>query len=232
MSDISELARIESAIAPELKTCTKCGTEKPVTEYGKHSMGKGGLNPVCKVCHNKKTKEWADKNRDRKRATSLEWNKNNKGKIRLAQQKYLKTDHGKAATSEYRKEYRAKNKQKIAEWRQKYHQQPKSKSYRSEYRRENLAQHRANENRRRARKTNVGGSHCAKDVENLMALQRGRCVYCKSDIRNSFHVDHIYPIARGGSNDKANIQLLCPQCNMRKHASDPIVFAQSQGALI
>ncbi len=229
---MNDMARIESAIYPELKTCTKCGTEKHTTEYSKNSMGKGGLNPACKVCRNKKAKEWADNNRDRKRSKSIEWNKNNKVKIRLAKQKYLKTDHGKSATKEYGKEYRAKNKQKIVEWRKKYHQQPKSKSYRSKYRSENLTQHRANENRRRARKTNVGGSHCAKDVENLMTLQRGKCVYCKSYIRHYFHVDHIYPIAKGGSNDKENIQLLCPQCNMRKHATDPIVFAQSQGALL
>lgn len=64
---MNDLARIEQAIGfipafdrSPLKTCTKCGTEKPVSEYGKHSMGKGGLNPACRVCHNKQSKEWAD----------------------------------------------------------------------------------------------------------------------------------------------------------------------------
>lgn len=30
--------------------------------------------------------------------------------------------------------------------------------------------------------------------------------------------DHITPLARGGTNDPANIQILCRPCNSRKHA--------------
>ncbi len=219
-------------IGSALKKCTKCGTEKPVYEYGKHTMGKGGLNPSCKSCCNKRTKEWAEANRHRKRAASLEWNKNNPEKVIASKRKYLASDHGKAKEREYGKNYRAKNSQKTVEYMKIYRQQPKAKAYMARYRKDNLVQHRANENKRRARKANAGGSHSAKDVEMLMELQRSMCVYCKKDIRKSFHVDHIYPISSGGSNDKENIQLLCPLCNMRKHKADPIAFAQSQGALL
>ena len=30
------------------------------------------------------------------------------------------------------------------------------------------------------------------------------------------HVDHIRPVARGGTNDKANLQTLCAECNLGK----------------
>jgi 5-methylcytosine-specific restriction endonuclease McrA len=33
-----------------MKQCTKCQIEKEETEYYKHKNGKGGLNPVCKIC--------------------------------------------------------------------------------------------------------------------------------------------------------------------------------------
>tara|TARA_B110000977_G_scaffold100834_1_gene132274 strand:- start:179 stop:703 length:525 start_codon:yes stop_codon:yes gene_type:complete len=32
------------------KICTKCKVDKLKTEFYKHKNGKGGLNPVCKVC--------------------------------------------------------------------------------------------------------------------------------------------------------------------------------------
>jgi hypothetical protein len=32
------------------KTCTKCGEDKPLSEYYKHPNGGGGLDPKCKAC--------------------------------------------------------------------------------------------------------------------------------------------------------------------------------------
>jgi len=40
------------------------------------------------------------------------------------------------------------------------------------------------------------------------------------------------PLSRGGSNDKYNLQLLCPTCNLKKSAKDPIDFAQENGNLL
>lgn len=33
------------------KVCTTCKQEKPETEFGKHKLGKSGINPRCKKCH-------------------------------------------------------------------------------------------------------------------------------------------------------------------------------------
>ena len=52
---------------------------------------------------------------------------------------------------------------------------------------------------------------------------QGCCEYCKSQIRfspNSFEIDHIIPISRGGVNQLENMALACPQCN--GHKSDKI----------
>jgi 5-methylcytosine-specific restriction endonuclease McrA len=46
------------------------------------------------------------------------------------------------------------------------------------------------------------------------------------------HIDHIQPVARAGTNDRSNLQLLCQPCNSSKGARDPIVFAQSIGRLL
>ena len=54
-------------------------------------------------------------------------------------------------------------------------------------------------------------------------LAQGCCEYCKSQIRflpNSFEIDHIIPISRGGLSQLENLALACPQCN--SHKSDKV----------
>lgn len=69
-------------------------------------------------------------------------------------------------------------------------------------------------------------------VKRLLELQRGKCPVCRKPLGSKYHVDHIEPLARGGKHDPANVQLLCPSCNVRKSAKDPILFMQSRGFLL
>lgn len=52
---------------------------------------------------------------------------------------------------------------------------------------------------------------------------RGRCCLCGKDlsgilsIASKKHFDHIIPLFHGGLNDISNIQLLCSECNSKKH---------------
>lgn len=50
---------------------------------------------------------------------------------------------------------------------------------------------------------------------------KGRCQLCHADVSGVLSIaanayDHIHPLARCGSNDPTNFQLLCPGCNTRK----------------
>jgi 5-methylcytosine-specific restriction endonuclease McrA len=47
----------------------------------------------------------------------------------------------------------------------------------------------------------------------------GACMRCGS--KEQLHFDHVIPVAKGGSNDLQNIQILCAPCNLKK--SDKIV---------
>ena len=81
---------------------------------------------------------------------------------------------------------------------------------------------------RRARKRGNGGKHTAAQIRDLLVRQRHRCIYCPANLRRGYHADHIMPLARGGTNDISNIQLLCPTCNDSKGYSHPIVWAQQK----
>jgi 5-methylcytosine-specific restriction endonuclease McrA len=52
----------------------------------------------------------------------------------------------------------------------------------------------------------------------VLARDQGRCTYVGSDGKRCnetirLHVDHIKPVARGGSNDESNLRLLCAHHN-------------------
>ncbi len=56
-------------------------------------------------------------------------------------------------------------------------------------------------------------------TKRLMISQCGKCAKCSADLAISgHHRDHIIPLARGGAHVDANIQLLCPPCNLSKGA--------------
>ena len=63
----------------------------------------------------------------------------------------------------------------------------------------------------------------------------GRCAYCGMKIFNncgdeSFHIDHIIPKCKGGSNHLFNLNPSCRYCNLKKHDKSldefrPLLFA-------
>lgn len=85
--------------------------------------------------------------------------------------------------------------------------------------------------RRRARKRNAAGCYTADDIQAIGELQKWKCVACRLNIKTRYHIDHVIPLSKGGSNLPDNIQLLCPKCNCEKQARDPIEFMQSKGFL-
>ena len=92
---------------------------------------------------------------------------------------------------------------------------------------------RAKAGKRRAKEKGAGGTHTAADLKAIIAKQNHRCVYCRADLRKvKRHLDHIQPLARGGSNGPENLQFTCQPCNGSKGAKDPIQFAQELGRLL
>jgi 5-methylcytosine-specific restriction endonuclease McrA len=125
---------------------------------------------------------------------------------------YFRTDGHKQAA----KRWNAKQVLTIAERRREY-----LRKYKREVRRANHAkwrEHRRHENaRRRARVLGAIGTYSIAEWRALLKKYAYRCLCCGYE--GILTVDHIIPLALGGSNSIDNIQPLCFNCNARKGAT-------------
>lgn len=87
---------------------------------------------------------------------------------------------------------------------------------------------RTNKNKRKG----AAGSHTNDDVAEIYDLQKGRCAYCNKKVRDDYHIDHVVPVSKGGTNNKDNICISCPTCNLKKHAKLPHDWAKERGMLL
>lgn len=86
-----------------MKTCSKCGIEKPETEYW-FNKAKGRYIARCNSCRCEDTADWKIKNRERVRELDRVWKANNLDKVNAAQARWKERNPGIAA-------------QRMREWR-------------------------------------------------------------------------------------------------------------------
>jgi len=94
------------------------------------------------------------------------------------------------------------------------------------YRAENRAKVAAWDSTKRAVRCGAEGRHTAADVHDHYASQEGCCYWCDVSVGDVYHVDHVIPLARGGTDWPDNIVVACPSCNVHKHAKMPEEWAQ------
>lgn len=70
--------------------------------------------------------------------------------------------------------------------------------------------------RRRALERSVPGTFDAESMRQMYEDQDGLCAYCEVPLHGRFHVEHMVPLSRGGSNYWHNVALACPECNATK----------------
>lgn len=230
-----------------LKVCKTCHIEKPLDEFGVHSILKSGIHNDCKKCNSEKAKKWASKNPEKVKNTITKWRESNKEKISEYNREYRIRNA--ASVKKSAEEYRAANKDKkkqlaaewyaantklacdiAAEWRKA--NPDKVRQLNRNWRSSNPDAVRLIHQNRRAKKRENGGVLSKGLAQKLFKLQKGMCPCCKKSLGKDYELDHIYPIALGGANSDENIQLLRKQCNRRKRAKHPVDFMQSRGFLL
>lgn len=82
---------------------------------------------------------------------------------------------------------------------------------------------RASRSRRRAAGKITSVMIDALKTANIDAHGCLKCDYCGDAIQtgpNSWHIDHIRAVTKGGANSLTNLRVACPACNMSKHDKD------------
>jgi hypothetical protein len=224
------------------KQCLRCNKYKPATLefFNAYSRSKDGLRTPCRECRKKEYYEHHEKN--------LQRSKDYQKRTGYSRQ-YSKTEQGQASQERYRKSHRERRNQQHKEWyaNNKEHAQAYTRIYNRTYKEEikqreqerrkssdylqkrretgrryaasNLERRRVLQHRRSI-KMSSGKSFTLADVRKQYANQKGKCYYCHEKL-TAYHIDHVIPLSRGGTNDAFNIVIACPACNM--HKKDKII---------
>lgn len=200
-----------------VKFCNKCQCETARDSSSR-----------CKQCRAK----YRSDNKESIRAYQLKWNAENAAHVKA----YRKQDYA---------ENKEKHNTRSNEWKRVNYDHVKAYRYSSyaenadyyrkkakDWREVNPTLVRQYWENRRALKKKSEGVLSTKIREKLFTLQRGKCACCGLHLGDNYHLDHIMPLALGGSNTDCNVQLLTASCNHRKCAKHPIDFMQERGFLL
>jgi len=159
-------------------------------------------NGLCKPCKMSSVKKWQTENKEKFQESVKKSHLKNRYKRNEMYKNRYKKDP-------------EKYKQLIKEW--KNNNKDKKRIY---------------EQNRRARKKKSNGVLPTNIREKLFKLQNGKCPCCGNFLGDDSHLDHILPLALGGTNTVDNVQLLTRKCNLKKRANHPIDYMQECGFLL
>jgi 5-methylcytosine-specific restriction endonuclease McrA len=188
------------------KKCTKCGEIKPMGAFTRWKKGKDGRFPSCKAC------KYAD----------------HKRRVAANPEFYA------AKQAEYDRRYTEKHPERVREAKQRWYSEnhEKARETANKWTEKNREKVRLYIRMANARRRANGGRNSTKLVGEMLLKQKSKCTACKTSLKAGYHIDHVMPLKLGGTNDRSNLQLLCPRCNLQKKATHPIDFMQSRGFLL
>ena len=224
----------------ETKVCTKCGEDKPLSEYPKRKVSKDGHRNDCKVCRSAERKAYREANREKVSAGKKAYREDNREKVAAYQKAHYEANREKIkaakkayyeANREKKKAYYEANREKVAAYQKAHYEANRDeiaawqKAYRAE-RWANDPEYRAKvyaSNLLRKR-LQPGAKQEPYTREEIFARDNWICGLCEEPIdpelrhpdRGFASIDHIVPISLGGDDTPANVQAAHLSCNTAK----------------
>lgn len=179
-----------------MKTCRKCGIEKPLDGFHKNKGMADGHLSKCKVC------ACADRS---------EWRRNNPEKVKQEAEIYYARHREKIL--EYRKGWARANPDKRAAILKRYRDthQEQQREYGRLWRERNPDKAAARKARYRS-KLGIYAEPVARDY--IIERDGGVCHICgKKPPRHLIDLDHLIPVSKGGPHTADNLRVACRSCN-------------------
>lgn len=185
----------------------------------------------CCECARIQHRDWVSRNKDKKSEYDKKYKSSPEVKVRISEMNKALYERNIDEIKRKKTEYRAKNRERLnsinAQWRA--DNPDKMYAYRKKWSTENSDKVKAHTVNQKAVRRAAPGKCTKKDLRLIMNQQGGSCNGCGTNLDDGYHVDHIVPIAMGGSNWPRNLQMLCPPCNLFKGAKHPLVWADQIG---
>lgn len=186
----------------------------------------------CRECNRKHQAKYKAANKEKIRLSGEYYRKENAETVQAGRDAW--SEKNKHRLPEMRKAWRDANPEKMQAFRDAWVAANPEKARRlgAEWRKkhpESVARHNHN---RRAMKAISGGKLSPNIAKRLYEAQNGKCPCCGLSLGKNYHIDHIMPLAMGGENTDANVQLLRASCNLHKSKKHPIDYMQSRGFLL
>ena len=201
-----------------MKTCSKCGTPKPESEFSKNKTSPDGIHPHCKACRKAAAAARYAANPDHYRKKNQKSYRKRVGPPKptlppeeVARRQRVATERWRAANIE--------------------HVRARAREYAKKHRHERIAA--------RGLERAVEAGAFAEDVDISKVYQENEdmfgevaCVACgktASELETGMHVDHLWPFdpdsgVRQGEHVQDNLMVMCPSCNLTKKNGDPVAF--------
>jgi 5-methylcytosine-specific restriction endonuclease McrA len=180
------------------KSCTKCGTEKPLDDFPRRKSSKDGYNTMCKTCVNARQGRWRELNPDKARGYKRSWMERNPEKQKEQARRYVER-HPKASS------------ERVLRWR-------KENSERWGFYSRTW---RAN---KRAEAYGLEAVLTTEDVEAVFDAQDGVCDVCSEPFGDEddsrMNLDHIKGLFEGGDNTPENVRFVHETCHDSKNGEE------------
>jgi 5-methylcytosine-specific restriction endonuclease McrA len=214
--------------------CKKCNQWFPCTPdyFYIREAATGKLHRVCKPCYRSRRKRYYDTHQEQATAYTRSWVANNPERKKAADKAYRERSREQIRPVKH-DWYIARRDRVKAKKKARYHANPEwHRAQSRQYHRTHKHVAKAAVARRRAREAAAQGQHTKEDVQRQYQAQKGKCYWCGKDVSNVYHLDHVIPLAKGGSNGPENLVIACPSCNLSKRDKLPHEWPGNGGKLL
>lgn len=226
---------------PAMKLCSKCGIDRPRSEFYRRASSHDGLRSECRPCGQATARLWHRMNPERSRAASADYRLRKPDEIAEHDRARSKAAYdakwgplrkalrAAAAAARPPRERKPVDLAKIREKSRKWNRenQERARTNRQVWAAANRDRVRVKGAVYRGRKRASGGTFSVEQWDALKVAFGNRCAYCLKQL--PLEIEHMMPVSRGGATEEANIVPACRSCNARKYNSTPLEWLARGG---